>query len=95
MLELGKYSINQHKLISKDINKSKIHKVYVHGKFVKETFKYLKKSKKARILKKKSEVIDLIDKDMKNNDYLMIKGSNATGFHKITNILKQGKYNVI
>ena len=90
MLELGKHSMKQHKLISRSINKSNVHKVYVHGKFIKETFKGLSKNKKAKILDKKSEIIDLIYKDLNNKDYLMIKGSNATGFHKITNILKQG-----
>ncbi len=95
MLELGKHSIKQHKLISRNINKSNINKVYVHGKFIKETFKGLKKNKKAKILDKKSEIIDLIKQDLNNNDYLMIKGSNATGLHKITNILKQGRSNVV
>ena len=50
MLELGKHSVKQHKLISRSINKSNIHKVYVHGKFIKETFKGLSKNKKAKIL---------------------------------------------
>ena len=90
MLELGKHSVKQHKLISRSINESNVHKVYVYGKFIKETFKGLNKNKKAKILNRKSEIIDLIYKDFNNKDYLMIKGSNATGFHKITNILKQG-----
>ena len=89
MLELGKHSIKQHKLISKIINKSKIYKVYVYGKYIRETFKSLKTDKKAKILTKKLQIIDLIKKDLVNNDYLMIKGSNATGLHKITKILKQ------
>ena len=89
------YSIKQHKLISRNINKSNINKVYVHGKFIKETFKGLKKNKKAKILDKKSKIIDLIKEDLNNNDYLMIKGSNATGLHKITNILKQSRLNVV
>ena len=37
MLELGKHSITQHKLISNIINKTQINKVFVIGKFVKET----------------------------------------------------------
>ena len=89
MLELGKHSIKQHKLISKVLNKSNIHKVYVYGKYIKETFKSLKTDKKAKILTKKLQIIDLIKKELNNNDYLMIKGSNATGLHKITKILKQ------
>jgi MurE/MurF fusion protein len=89
MLELGKHSIKQHKLISKIVNKTKIYKVYVIGKYIKETFKGLKSNKKAKILSKKNSIVDLINKNLKNNDYLMIKGSNSTGLHEIAKDLKQ------
>ncbi len=89
MLELGKHSIKQHKLISKIINKTKIYKVYVIGKYIKETFKGLKSNKKAKILKNKLDIFELINKNFKNGDYLMIKGSNSTGLNKIINNLKQ------
>ena len=89
MLELGKHSINQHRLISKIINKTKINQVYVIGKHIKETFNGLKLNKKAKILNKKSNIIELINNHLNNNDYLMIKGSNSTGLNKITNDLKQ------
>jgi murE/murF fusion protein len=89
MLELGKHSINQHKLISKIINKTKINQVYVVGKYIKKTFGGLKPNKKAKILNNKLDIFDLINKDLNNNDYLMIKGSNSTGLHKITTNLKQ------
>ena len=65
------------------------------GKYVKETFKGLHVNKRAKILSKKSEIFNLINKDINNNDYLMIKGSNATGLNKITNNLKQNISNVI
>ena len=89
MLELGKHSIKQHKLISKIINSSKINNVHVVGKDIKKTFNGLKASKKGRILKNKFGIIDLINKDLNNNDCLMIKGSNSTGLHKITTNLKK------
>ena len=89
MLELGKHSVKQHKLISKIVNKTKINQVYVIGKYIKETFKGLKPNKKAEILNNKFDIIDLINKNLNNNDYLMIKGSNSTGLHKITTNLKQ------
>jgi MurE/MurF fusion protein len=89
MLELGQHSIKQHKLISKTINTSKINKVYVVGKYIKETFKTLKSDKKAKVLNNKIGIIKLISNDLMNNDYLMIKGSNSTGLYKITNNLKQ------
>jgi murE/murF fusion protein len=95
MLELGKYSSKQHKLISKILNKTKINQVYVTGKDIRETFKGLKPNKKAKILNDKSSIIDLINKDLDNNDYLMIKGSNSTGLHKITTNLKQRISHVI
>ncbi len=95
MLELGKHSTRQHKLISRVINKTKINKVYVIGKYIKETFKNLKKNKKAKILTNKQGIIDVINNKLSNNDYLMIKGSNATGLHKIATKLKQRVSNAI
>jgi len=89
MLELGKHSIKQHKIMSKVVNKTQINKVYVIGKYIKETFKGLKKSKKAKVLKSNFGIINLINKNLDNNDYLMIKGSNSTGLHKLAKILKQ------
>ncbi len=89
MLELGKNSLKQHRLISKIINKSKIDQVYVIGKYIRKTFKDLDQNKKAQILKSKEAIIDLINNDLNNNDYLMIKGSNSTGLHKISNSIKQ------
>ena len=95
MLELGKHSINQHKLISKIINKTNINQVYVIGKYIKHTFRSLKTNKKAQILDNKLGIVDLITKNLKNNDYLMIKGSNSTGLHKITSSLKQRNLHAI
>ena len=93
MLELGKNSLKQHKLISKIINRTKINHVYVIGKYIKETFKGLKMNKKAKILNNKSSILDLIYTNLNNNDYLMIKGSNSTGLHKIiTNLKKRNTY---
>ena len=95
MLELGKHSVEQHKLISKIVNKTKINQVYVIGKYIKETFKRIELYKKAKILKNKSDIIDVIDKDLSYNDYLMIKGSNSTGLHKISSHLKKRGQHVI
>ena len=39
MLELGKFSKNLHVDVAKFINKTKINKVYVYGKYVKDTFR--------------------------------------------------------
>jgi len=95
MLELGKHSVKQHKLVSRIINKTKINQVYVIGRYIKESFKGLNSNKKAKILNTKISIINLINKSLDNNDYLMIKGSNSTGLHKIATSLKQGNSNVI
>ena len=95
MLELGNHSIKQHKLISKIINKTKINKVFVIGKHIRETFKGLVANKKAKIINNKLDIINLINDNLDNNDYLMIKGSNSTGLHKIITKLKQRSKNAI
>ena len=95
MLELGKHSKKLHREVSNILNKSKINKIHIYGKDVEETFKGIKKNIKGRILKKTSDIYDLIVKDLNNNDYLMIKGSNATGLNEIAHKLKQGNLNVI
>jgi len=95
MLELGKHSIKQHKLISKIINKTKINKVYVIGKHIKETYKGLDPNKKAKILGNKLDMLKIIKDDFKTGDYLMVKGSNSTGLNKFIIDLKQRRQNVI
>ena len=88
MLDLGKHSKKLHKSIGKIINLTKIDKVFVKGSKVLSIFNSISKSKRGRILNNNSQIIDLIKNDLNNNDYLMIKASNATGFNKITNSLK-------
>jgi murE/murF fusion protein len=40
------------------------------------------------VLNNNSQIIDLIKNDLNNNDYLMVKASNATGFNKIIREIK-------
>ena len=88
MLELGIHSKKLHESIVPIINKTKIKKVFIKGNKMTYIFNKLLESKKGRILYNKSQIIDLIKKDLNNNDYLMIKASNATGFNKIVKELK-------
>ena len=95
MLELGKYSKKLHTEIGKSINQTSLKNVNVIGKHVKWTFNTLNKSKRGIIIKKKSEIINLIKNNLNNNDYLMIKGSNSTGLNHLTNQIKTGKINAL
>ena len=88
MLELGKHSKKLHQSIAPIINKTKIDKVFIKGHYMKYMFEKLSNSKKGRVLTNKSQIIDLIRNDLNNNDSLMVKASNATGFNKIIKEIK-------
>jgi murE/murF fusion protein len=88
MLELGNHSKKLHQSMGTTINQTKIDKVFVKGSKVFSIFNSISKSKRGRILINNSQIIDLIKNDLNNNDYLMVKASNATGFNKIVNNLK-------
>lgn len=88
MLELGKHSKKLHERIVQSINLSNIDKVFVKGNKVINTFNKLIKSKKGKILYNKSQIINMITNELDNNDYLMVKASNATGLNKIVNELR-------
>jgi murE/murF fusion protein len=91
MLELGKHSKKLHQSIGKIINNTKIDKIFVKGSKVLFTYNSISKKKKGRILNNNSQIIDLIKNDLNNNDYLMVKASNATGFNKIISDIKGSK----
>ena len=88
MLELGKHSKKLHQTIGKIINKTKIDKVFVKGDKILFTYNSVLKKKKGRVLNNNSQIIDLIKNDLNNNDYLMVKASNATGLNKIVREIK-------
>jgi len=95
MLELGKYSKKLHIEIGKSINKTSLKNVNVVGQHVKWAFNQLNKNKRGLIIKKKSQIIDLIKNNLNNNDYLMIKGSNSTGLNILANQIKKGKIHAL
>tara|TARA_B100000963_G_scaffold136920_1_gene119119 strand:+ start:51 stop:2891 length:2841 start_codon:yes stop_codon:yes gene_type:complete len=88
MLELGNHSKKLHQSIAATINKTKIDKVFIKGHYMKYMFEKLYNSKKGRVLSNKSQIIDLIKNDLNNNDSLMVKASNATGFNEIMKKIK-------
>ena len=90
MLELGKKSETYHKNLSKVINSSDIDKVFVKGKKTLFTYKNLKKEKRGNILQCDQDIDLTLKNIITNNDYLMIKGSNATGLNNIANLMIKG-----
>ena len=95
MLELGTKTHILHKKLSPIINESKINKLFVLGNHIMDTYKHVKKSKRGNILQFRSDVKEIIFPILQNNDYLMIKGSNATGLNKISKNLSRGNINAI
>lgn len=95
MLELGRHSKKLHLEMSAIINSSSINNVHVFGKYIRETYKNIHRRKKGLILKEIPQIINLIKNNINNNDYLMIKGSNDTGLHKLTSGLKKERKNVL
>ncbi len=90
MLELGKKSAFYHKELSKLINNSDIDKVFVKGEKSLFTYKYLRKEKRGNILQSNQDVDLILKNIISNNDYLMIKGSNATGLNIISKSMRKG-----
>ena len=95
MLELGKKSDFYHKNLSKVINVADIDKLFIYGDQVIKTYKYTSKSKQGNILQNKNDFDDVFSNVIKKNDYLMIKGSNATGLNKLSKNIIKGSINVI
>ena len=90
MLELGSKSKKYHEELSKVINKSDIDKVFITGKKAIFTYKHLKKNKRGNILQNIEDIDFSLDKMISNNDYLMIKGSNATGLYNFSKKMVKG-----
>ena len=88
MLELGKYSKKLHQSIGRIINRTKIDKVFVKGHKILFTYNSITKLKRGGIINNNSEIINLIKNDLNNNDYLMVKASNATGLNMMINSMK-------
>ena len=95
MLELGKFSKQLHVKAAKFINNSNFNKLYVVGKHIKDTFNKIKTQKQGKVLKNNNEIFDLFKNVLKNKDYIMVKGSNASGLNKIISIIKKDSSNAL
>ena len=95
MLELGKFSKKLHIEAAKIVNNTNINNVYVLGKKIIDTFNKIRPQKKGKILYSNKDVLNFLHNEIKNGDYLMIKGSNSTGLNSIAKKLKSGNINAI
>ena len=91
MLELGKFSKYLHIEVAKSINKTKINKIYVYGRYVRDLYKNLTKTKQGKILKNKNEIYELVRNNIDNNHHFMFKGSNSTGLQEVVSNIKKRK----
>ena len=90
MLELGQKSKMYHKKLSKVINNSDIDKVFVKGEKTLITYKNLNKNKQGNILQHNDDIDLVLKTIINNNDYLMVKGSNATGLNSLSKKMIKG-----
>ena len=90
MLELGKKSDVLHKDLSKVINKSDIDKVFVKGSKSLITYKHILKKKRGNIFQQDEDIDSTLNDIISNNDYLMIKGSNAPGLNNFCKRIIKG-----
>ena len=95
MRELGKHSKKLHKSMAQTINMIEINKAHIIGNHIKETYKKINKTKKGIILKNDSELNNFIKNDLRDGDYLMVKGSNSTGLFNYISKLKKRNIHVL
>ena len=95
MLELGKFSKKLHLKAAQIVNKTNINSVNVFGKKIIYTFTKIRPQKRGKILYSSKDIFNFLNDDIKDGEYLMIKGSNSTGLNTIVKKLKLGKINAI
>ena len=95
MLELGKFSKKLHLEATKMINKTSINRVYVYGKKISYNFNKIRPQKRGKILYSSKDVSNFLKNDIKDGEYLMVKGSNSTGLNAMMKNFKLGKINAI
>ena len=90
MLELGEKSDNYHKNLAHFINHSDIDKLFIYGKNAFKTYQKTYKAKQGNILQNLDDFDEIFSNIINKDDYLMIKGSNATGLNRLSKIIISG-----
>ena len=95
MLELGKKSDNYHKNLAYLINRSDVDKLFIYGKNAFKTYQKTYKAKQGNILQNLNDFDEIFSDIINKDDYLMIKGSNATGLNKLSKNIILGQKNAL
>ena len=95
MMELGSKSHIYHKKVTNFINKSDIDKTYAYGKRASKAYKFINKNKRGELINNFKKFDRVISKILKNGDYLMIKGSNATKLYTVSDNYLKGTQNAL
>jgi murE/murF fusion protein len=90
MLELGKKSDSYHKNLAHFINNSDIDKLFVYGENAFKIYQKTYKAKQGNILQNLNDFDEIFSDIINKDDYLMIKGSNATGLNKLSKKIISG-----
>ena len=90
MLELGTESDNYHRNLARFINRSDIDKLFVYGENAFKVYQKTYKSKQGNILQNLNDFDEIFSDIINKDDYLMIKGSNATGLNRLSKIIISG-----
>jgi len=95
MLELGTKSDNYHKNLAHFINHSDIDKLFVYGENAFKTYQRTYKAKQGNILQNLDDFDEIFSNIINKDDYLMIKGSNATGLNRLSKSIILGNKNAL
>ena len=95
MRELGNKTDLYHKKLSTFINNSDIDKLFIIGNKALKTYQSTNKIKRGNILQNLQDFDEVFSNVIKKNDYLMIKGSNATGLNNLSKNLISGTKNAL
>jgi murE/murF fusion protein len=95
MMELGKKSDKYHKNLAHFINQSDIDKLFVYGKNAFKTYQKTYKAKQGNILQNINDFDEIFSDIINKDDYLMIKGSNATGLNQLSKSIILGRKNAL
>ena len=64
--------------------------MFIKGNKTLKTYKNINKKKRGNILQQEEDVDFTLNNFIANNDYLMIKGSNATGLNNLSKKIIKG-----